>query len=262
MKKLSIFLIFLLLITAGCVSDTKESESGLDLGCSEAKKGADGDQVKDESDAQGNSANNDKVDGITNTTEQAAQMPDLEFNPYKYKDLVSVYSEAVLKTNKGDIKVSFYKESPFTVNNFLNLAKKDFYNETTFHRVIKDFMIQGGDPNSKDDDPTNDGQGGPGYYFQDEFNDHKLVEGSLAMANAGPNTNGSQFFIVTSSSTPWLDGKHVNFGQVIEGIDVVKEIEGVEIGENDRPKEDVKIVSIELVKSSGVKSKKLESEIE
>ncbi len=155
---------------------------------------------------------------------------------------------AVIKTNLGDIKVSFYgTESPITVNNFLNLAKSGFYNGTKFHRVIKDFMIQGGDPNSKDDDWSNDGTGGPGYKFQDEFNSHKLVRGSLAMANSGADTNGSQFFIVTAEATPWLDGKHTNFGEVVEGMDVVDKIEGVEKNENDHPLSDVIVENVELV---------------
>jgi len=165
------------------------------------------------------------------------------------EDLAREYSGAVLKTNFGDIKIKFYAaESPVTVNNFLNLAKKGFYDGTKFHRVIKDFMIQGGDPNSKDDDWSNDGLGGPGYKFQDEFNNHKLVRGSLAMANAGPNTNGSQFFIVTVAATPWLDGRHTNFGEVAEGLDVVDKIEQVNVNENDHPTEDVIVKSVELLK--------------
>ncbi|MCU0680356.1 MAG: peptidylprolyl isomerase [Planctomycetes bacterium] len=135
-----------------------------------------------------------------------------------------------------------------TVNNFFNLAQEGFYNGTKFHRVIKDFMIQGGDPNSKDDDWSNDGMGGPGYKFGDEFNKHTLVRGSLAMANSGPNTNGSQFFIVTAESTPWLDGKHVNLGEVIEGMDVVDKIENMDTNENDHPLKDATINSIELIK--------------
>lgn len=170
--------------------------------------------------------------------------------PNQQENLALEFNGAVIKTNFGDITVKFYsKESPITVNNFLNLAKAGFYNETKFHRVIKDFMIQGGDPLSKDDDPTNDGRGGPGYQFQDEFNSHELVRGSLAMANAGPDTNGSQFFIVTKDSTPWLDGKHTNFGYVVKGMEAVEEIEKIEVNEDDRPAQDVIINSIELIKS-------------
>ncbi len=164
-------------------------------------------------------------------------------------DLVSQYSQAILKTNLGDIQISFYgADSPKTVNNFLNLAQQGFYNGTKFHRIIKDFMIQGGDPNSKSDDWSTHGTGGPGYRFADEFNNHPLVRGSLAMANAGPDTNGSQFFIVTASATPWLDGHHTNLGQVTAGMDIVEKIEAVEVNQNDHPLEDIIINSIELIK--------------
>lgn len=164
-------------------------------------------------------------------------------------DLAQEYSQAIIKTSLGDITVEFYsEESPQTVNNFLNLAKDGFYNNTKFHRVIKDFMIQGGDPNSKGDDIMTYGTGGPGYKFKDEINSYKLVEGSLAMANSGPNTNGSQFFIVTTESTPWLDGMHTNFGKVISGMEVVRQIESTETGARDIPVEPVIINSIELVK--------------
>jgi cyclophilin family peptidyl-prolyl cis-trans isomerase len=165
------------------------------------------------------------------------------------KDLAAEYSQAIIKTSLGKITVKFYgADSPITVNNFMNLAKEGFYNGTKFHRVIKDFMIQGGDPNSKGTDTSSYGMGGPGYKFADEFNSHKLVAGSLAMANSGANTNGSQFFIVTATETPWLDGKHVNFGQVTDGMDVVKKIEGVTTNSSDRPLEDVVVTSVELVK--------------
>lgn len=141
-----------------------------------------------------------------------------------------------LKTSQGDIKVELFKnDAPKTVENFIKLSKEGFYNKTRFHRVIKDFMIQGGDPNSKDNDWSNDGMGDPGYKFADEFNGNKLVRGVLAMANSGPNTNGSQFFIVTAQSTPWLDGKHTAFGKVIEGMDVVDKIEALKTYENDNP---------------------------
>jgi peptidyl-prolyl cis-trans isomerase B (cyclophilin B) len=162
--------------------------------------------------------------------------------------LVKKYKKAILHTNFGKITVQFHgEESPITVNNFLKLSLEKFYDGTKFHRVIKDFMIQGGDPNSKDDDWSNDGQGGPGYKFDDEFNTHKLVKGSLAMANAGANSNGSQFFIVTADATPWLDGKHTNFGEVIEGMEVVEKIENVEKNQNDHPTKDVVIEKVELL---------------
>jgi len=172
-----------------------------------------------------------------------------EGRTFELKDLAKEYSGAIIKTNLGDIKVKFYgEESPLTVNNFLNLAESGFYDGTKFHRVIKDFMIQGGDPNSKDDDRSNDGMGGPEYKFKDEINSHKLVKGSLAMANAGPNTNGSQFFIVTAPETTWLDGKHTNFGYVVEGMDIVDKIGATETGARDYPVKDIVVQKIELIK--------------
>ncbi len=166
-----------------------------------------------------------------------------------HEDLAAEYKYAVIKTSLGDIKVEFFEEeSPITVNNFMNLAKKGFYAGTKFHRVIEDFMIQGGDPLSKDDDRSNDGRGGPGYQFADEFNDIPLTKGNLAMANSGPNTNGSQFFIVTAEATSWLDGKHTNFGKVVEGMDTVEKIEGLEVDSRDNPLQEVSIEEVELIK--------------
>ncbi len=154
---------------------------------------------------------------------------------------------AVLKTNFGDIVLELFSaDAPKTVENFIKLSKSGFYNGTKFHRVIKGFMIQGGDPNSKDDDWPDDGMGGPGYKFGDEINYHKLVRGVLAMANSGPNTNGSQFFIVTTGSTPWLDGKHTAFGKVLNGMDIVDKIESVKVNENDHPTDDVIVNNIEI----------------
>jgi peptidyl-prolyl cis-trans isomerase B (cyclophilin B) len=147
-------------------------------------------------------------------------------------------SKAILHTNHGDITVELFDEdAPKTVENFTKLAADDFYNGVIFHRVIKDFMIQGGDP-------TGTGRGGPGYTFDDEQNDKKIVRGALAMANAGPNTNGSQFFIVTTDAAPWLDGKHTVFGQVVDGMEVVDKIEGGDTDHNDRPKQDAMIESV------------------
>ena len=172
--------------------------------------------------------------------------------PTDYQDLVSQYNRAKIKTNQGDITVEFYgDDSSVTVNNFLNLAQSGFYNGTRFHRIIKDFMIQGGDPNSADENKRSFwGMGDPGYKFDDEFNAHKLVKGSLAMANSGPNTNGSQFFIVTAEETPWLDGKHTNFGFVVEGMDVVEKLGNLETLDRDVPAEDVIVESIELQPST------------
>ena len=128
-------------------------------------------------------------------------------------------SEATLHTNAGPITIEFFDDdAPKTVENFRKLAADGFYDGLTFHRVITDFMIQGGCPEGT-------GTGGPGYTFEDEFNDNKVVRGALAMANAGPNTNGSQFFIVTTEAAPWLDGKHTVFGQVTDGMDAVDAIE-------------------------------------
>jgi cyclophilin family peptidyl-prolyl cis-trans isomerase len=155
---------------------------------------------------------------------------------------------AVIKTNLGDIKVElFTTKAPKTVNNFLYLVQSDFYDQTKFHRIIKDFMIQAGDPLTKDENQMVYGTGGPGYIFEDEINNIKLVKGSLAMANSGPDTNGSQFFIVTAESTPWLVGKHTNFGKVIEGMDVVDKIEALETNERDYPTEEVIVESVDLI---------------
>jgi peptidyl-prolyl cis-trans isomerase B (cyclophilin B) len=149
-------------------------------------------------------------------------------------------SKATLHTNAGPITVRFFDDdAPKTVQNFRKLAGDGFYDGLIFHRVIKDFMIQGGDPEGT-------GTGGPGYTFEDEFNDHKIVRGALAMANAGPNTNGSQFFIVTTEAAPWLDGKHTVFGEVTEGMDSVDAIEGAETGPGDRPTEPQVIERVEL----------------
>ncbi|MCK4891597.1 MAG: peptidylprolyl isomerase [Candidatus Pacebacteria bacterium] len=152
---------------------------------------------------------------------------------------------AVIETNRGNIKLElFTNDAPKTVENFMKLTNENFYDGIKFHRVISDFMIQTGDPLSKDDDPANDGTGGPGYSFEDEINSHKVEVGSLAMANSGPNTNGSQFFIVTEKSQPHLDGKHTVFGKVIEGMDIAHLIENVKKDGNDKPDEDVIIKKV------------------
>ncbi len=149
-------------------------------------------------------------------------------------------SNATLHTNHGPIEIELFEDdAPKTVDNFVKLARDGFYDGVVFHRVIPDFMIQGGDP-------TGSGMGGPGYTFEDEFNDHKVVRGALAMANAGPNTNGSQFFVVTAEATPWLDGKHTVFGQVTQGMDVVDKISSVDTDSNDKPREPVVIERVEL----------------
>ena len=148
-------------------------------------------------------------------------------------------SAAVLHTNHGPVELELHDEdAPKTVENFRKLAGDGFYDGVIFHRVIKDFMIQGGDP-------TGTGTGGPGYTFEDEFNDHKVERGALAMANAGPNTNGSQFFIVTTDAAPWLDGKHTVFGRVTGGMDAVDSIEPAETDARDKPDADAVIERVE-----------------
>jgi peptidyl-prolyl cis-trans isomerase B (cyclophilin B) len=149
-------------------------------------------------------------------------------------------STATMHTTAGPIQLELFDEdAPKTVENFRKLSADGFYDELIFHRVIPDFMIQGGCPQGT-------GTGGPGYTFEDEFNDHKIERGALAMANAGPDTNGSQFFVVTTEAAPWLDGKHTVFGRVTEGMDAVDAIEGAKTGANDRPIEDQKIERVEL----------------
>jgi cyclophilin family peptidyl-prolyl cis-trans isomerase len=149
-------------------------------------------------------------------------------------------SKATMQTNQGAIEIELFDDdAPKTVENFKKLANDGFYDGVIFHRVIPDFMIQGGDP-------TGTGTGGPGYQFEDEFNDHKVERGALAMANAGPNTNGSQFFIVTAEATPWLDGKHTVFGKVTSGMEVVDTIEQTKTDPRDKPLEEMRIESISL----------------
>ena len=149
-------------------------------------------------------------------------------------------SKAKIHTTQGTIELELFDEdAPKTVENFRKLAADHFYDGIIFHRVIHDFMIQGGCPEGT-------GTGGPGYTFEDEINDHKLVRGALAMANAGPNTNGSQFFILTAVAAPWLDGKHTVFGRVVAGMETVDAIGALPTGANDRPLEAPVIESIEL----------------
>lgn len=197
----------------------------------------------------------------------SSYLPNHKITNNMSNNLNSTNVRAVIKTDKGDIALElFSKDAPKTVDNFVKLGRDNFYAGTTFHRVIADFMIQGGDPNSKDDDPSNDGQGGPGYTFADEINpkklglseeeiksleaqgyhynfdlnSHKMEPGVIAMANSGPDTNGSQFFIVTTKDQPHLNGRHTVFGHVTDGMDVVKKIKkgdkilGVEILDQER----------------------------
>jgi peptidyl-prolyl cis-trans isomerase B (cyclophilin B) len=149
-------------------------------------------------------------------------------------------SQATFHTNAGEIVLELHdSDAPKTVENFRKLAADGFYDGLIFHRVIADFMVQGGCPEGT-------GTGGPGYTFEDEINEHKIVRGALAMANAGPDTNGSQFFIVTTEAAPWLDGKHTVFGTVTAGMETVDAIEKTETGAGDRPVEEQKIEKVEL----------------
>jgi cyclophilin family peptidyl-prolyl cis-trans isomerase len=149
-------------------------------------------------------------------------------------------SQATMHTNHGPIELELFDDdAPKTVENFVKLSQDGYYDGLVFHRVIKDFMIQGGCPQGT-------GTGGPGYEFEDEINDHKIVRGALAMANRGPDTNGSQFFIVTIDAAPWLDGKHTVFGEVRSGMDTVDAIEGTETGAQDRPTQDALIERVEV----------------
>jgi cyclophilin family peptidyl-prolyl cis-trans isomerase len=149
-------------------------------------------------------------------------------------------TQATMHTNHGPIELELFDgEAPKTVDNFLKLSRDGYYDGLIFHRVIKDFMIQGGCPQGT-------GTGGPGYEFEDEINEHKIVRGALAMANRGPDTNGSQFFIVTTDAAPWLDGKHTVFGEVRAGMEAVDSIEGTETAAQDRPVEDAVIERVEV----------------
>jgi peptidyl-prolyl cis-trans isomerase B (cyclophilin B) len=147
---------------------------------------------------------------------------------------------ATLTTNRGPIELELFDEdAPKAVANFIKLSRAGFYDGVIFHRVIPNFMIQGGDPSGT-------GSGGPGYQFEDESNEHPVERGVLAMANAGPNTNGSQFFVVTAAACPWLDGLHTVFGRVSSGMDVVDAIERVPTDRRDRPLDDVRIESVAI----------------
>jgi cyclophilin family peptidyl-prolyl cis-trans isomerase len=149
-------------------------------------------------------------------------------------------SEATMTTNHGPITFELFDEdAPKTVDNFRKLARDGFFDGLIFHRIISNFMIQGGCPEGT-------GMGGPGYSFEDEFNQHKVVRGALAMANSGPNTNGSQFFIVTVDAAPWLDGKHTVFGKVTSGMEVVDKLESLPTDGRDRPREDARIDKLEV----------------
>lgn len=188
--------------------------------------------------------NKDNVAGATapssslNSTEEVTM--EKSGKPEMLLDSTKQYS-AVIHTSKGDLAIDLFEDaSPVTVNNFVQLAQTGYYDGVIFHRVIEDFMIQTGDQ-------TGTGAGNPGYSFEDEFNNYKLVRGSVAMANSGPNTNGSQFFIVTAEATPWLDGKHTNFGRVTSGMAIADEISKVDVDSRDKPLEPITINSIDII---------------
>ncbi len=164
--------------------------------------------------------------GILYATPKAKEAGDIVYDQTTY----AVPTRAIIETNYGNIEIKFLVgKATSTVNNFINLADKGFYDETKFHRVIQDFMIQGGDPNTKTDNQASFGTGGPGYTFEDEINDEMMTRGAVAMANSGPNTNGSQFFVVTAVKAPWIQGKHTIFARVTRGIDVAIKISKVQV---------------------------------
>lgn len=171
-------------------------------------------------------------------------------NQINTQEIMSEGNKTVrLTTNKGDITIELFADkAPETVGYFIKHTEEGLYDGTRFHRVIADFMIQGGDPLSRDEAARSMwGTGGPDYKFNDEPNDVALEQGVIAMANAGPNTNGSQFFIITAEATPWLQGKHTGFGRVIDGMDVVNVINSVETAPNDQPLEDVVVEKVEVL---------------
>lgn len=196
------------------------------------------------------SGNDETTDGYDITLNTSTSTQTMTETKKPGEDTAGGNPVATLKTNLGTITIELLADkAPKTVENFVKLAESGFYDGTRFHRVIKDFMIQGGDPLSKDASKQQLwGTGGPGYQFANEINDVKLVRGILAMANAGPNTNGSQFFIVTTEATPWLDGKHTAFGRVTSGMDVVDKIEGTPTGAADRPTSDVILEKVTIAK--------------
>jgi cyclophilin family peptidyl-prolyl cis-trans isomerase len=246
-NKLSILLIMIFVLTLSACSQKEEG----------VKKDSVGNYVPEMIDLSEKAKNevqeitekeNEKINNLINENNMEEQK-----NPNIPTDLANKYSTALIKTNMGDIKVEFYSEAaPLTVNNFLNLAQKEFYNGVKFHRVIKGFMIQAGDPFSKDDAKKDLwGTGGPGYKFEDELTGkEKYLQGTLAMANSGPNTNGSQFFIVTAGPSVSLPPAYTVFGKVVEGMDTALKIENVKTlrpGQLDRPEEDVTIEKIDVL---------------
>ena len=238
------------IILTGCAAsnDTPKSPAGQPLSSSDlTKKPA---QAPPTAPTQDTSTHNQTPTPMTTPATNTFDPSDRSY--------VNQYDGAIIHTTFGDITVKFYDaDAPMAVNNFLKLADTKFYDGTKFHRVIKGFMIQGGDPNTKDGDWSNDGTGGPGYKFDNEPNNHPIVRGSIAMANAGPNTNGSQFFILTA---PNYSGPYTNFGEVTKGMDVVDKIEGTPTNSmeslvgtgkpstpRDHPIDDIALTGLDLV---------------
>jgi cyclophilin family peptidyl-prolyl cis-trans isomerase len=253
MKKTIVFLSLLIVVLAlsGCGTKKEAAKDGNKIpnpieGPGEYVPGMVGLKDKAQQDIQ--NATDKENERLNNTLNENDMNSNLKA-PQANADILKKYSAAIIKTSFGDIKVKLNNsQSPLTVTNFLNLAQDNFYNDTKFHRVIKGFMIQGGDPNSKTTNTSTWGMGGPGYKFNDELKGtEKYPTGTLAMANSGPNTNGSQFFIVTANPSAPLPPSYTVFGAVTEGLDVALKIENVKTTTNDRPIEDVVIKSIELL---------------
>lgn len=204
------------------------------FGCSDGNNAAPPPENNEQAEPQ--EISNEEPEEISNQDTQDMQMTE---PPQMQIDVNKQYF-ATVKTNIGTVKIKFFtKDAPKTVNNFVALARKGFYDGLIFHRVIKGFMIQGGDPEGT-------GTGGPGYQFEDEINSNKHFRGSLSMANAGPNTNGSQFFIVTAQSTPHLDELHTVFGEVVEGMETVDKIEAVQTNAANKPVETMKMIKVTI----------------
>jgi peptidyl-prolyl cis-trans isomerase B (cyclophilin B) len=251
MKKILFFLSIIVLAAtlSACSTETSETQEN---------QTPINNQIESTSNTDNSKNNNDTfASNTTSTVESTSTQNQVNATPTRtldnQKDLMAEYSQAVIKTSEGSITVKFYPEAPLTVNNFMNLAQSGFYNGTKFHRVMKDFMIQGGDPLTKNSDASVYGTGGPGYQFKNEASGHNLVAGNIAMANAGMDTNGSQFFIVTATSTPFLDGGYTNFGEVVSGMDVVRKIENSAVtasarGEMSVPVDYVTVNSVKLIK--------------
>jgi cyclophilin family peptidyl-prolyl cis-trans isomerase len=248
MQKSKIILLLLgILVLAGCSSDNK---AGIANPITDPVGNA-ADMIDLKNNMQQNIENSTAQENerLNNTLNENKSMGDVAKTLGDNSPLVKKYTGAVLKTSLGDITFQFNNvATPITVGNFLKLASAGFYDDLKFHRVIKGFMIQGGDPNSKGTNVANWGMGGPDYRFNDELKGtEKYPQGTLAMANAGPNTNGSQFFIVTASPEAPLPASYTVFGKVVSGMDVALKIENVKTVPGDRPVEDVVITGIELL---------------